>query len=426
MIARKHRWFIFVIVVICLVVSAVYYFICTKNGSSSTIRAVSSIYFGSENIDIQKAEGTLLKTLVLQDIRFNNIRWLPQGNSLKIQKIEICLGFFSPEEFKVKIDNGRLNLPGFDIIFFYGSYQNNSLDFSVYSNVLDVHQVLTQFTEDSEVKNISGILRNIDIKVNGMLSEPKINGEFRIDQLSQKYFNLINCFGSLDLQLKDIKNDLKLYGDIVLMRGEMSGPKTAIVKLEESKIIFSGKPDNPSFNLKGTAKVEGIQIRIELKGTIDKPDLKLISQPALSQERLLVMLATNRTWKGTEAAIGKGELSPDIAKDFLDYFVFSGTGNKIAQKLGINAILFQYDEKVKKIGAAKNISGKASVSYSVEQLQTERQQVNTTHNVVAEYQITDNISVGAEKELKQSNNSEQVQDNGRTDDKVLLKFKKEF
>ncbi|MBU1906124.1 MAG: translocation/assembly module TamB [Candidatus Omnitrophica bacterium] len=426
MFAKKHKVLIFFTIITCIAGVAVYYLIFTTKGSSFITRTVLSNYVDSESVDIKKIEGSLAQTLVFQDIEFNNLKWLPQGSNLKIQKLEVYLGSFSIKGLNLKIFNGRLNFSGSDVILFYGNYQDAALDFTVYSNVVGVYETLDFFAKSSELKNLSGTLRNVDIKIKGSFLEPELSGEFQIEKLSQKAFTMKNCPGSLNLQLKDIKNNLKLYGEILLNKGELFGPKTAIINLEESKIIFSGEPKKPTFNLKGTSKVGDTKINIGLKGNIDQPDLKLTSQPPLPQEQLLVMLATNKTWQGAGSAIKKGELSADLAKDFLDYFVFSGSGHKIAEKFGLSDISVKFDKETKGIGATKDISDKTSASYSIEQPQNKEQKSATTHKVGAEYKITDSISLGAEKELKQDNETGQVQEKQKTDDKVFLKFKKEF
>jgi len=426
MFTKKHKLLIFLTIVTCVACAAVYYFIFATKGSGFITRIVLSNYVDSDSVDIKEIGGSLSHKLVLQNIEFKDLQWLPQGNSLKIQKLEVYLSSFSIEGLNVNIHNGRLNLPGSEAILFYGNYQNASLDITVYSNVLGVRETLDFFAKSSELKNLSGALGNIDINVKGSFLEPDLNGEFHIEKLSRKAFSMANCPGALRIKLKDIKESLKLYGEILLKSGVISGPKTAIINLKESKILFTGDPRKPALDFKGTSAVGDVKIDIALKGTFDKPDLKLTSKPAMSKDRLLVMLATNKTWQSAETAINKQELSADLVKDFLEYFVFSGSGDKIAQQYGIRNILVKYDGKTTGIGATKDISDKTSVSYSVEQQQENGKKASTSHKVGSEYKITETISIGAEKELKQDARTEQTQDGQKTDDKVILKYKKEF
>ncbi|MBU1037886.1 MAG: translocation/assembly module TamB, partial [Candidatus Omnitrophica bacterium] len=239
-------------------------------------------------------------------------------------------------------------------------------------------------------------------------------------------FSMTNCLGDVKLQLKGIKDDFKLDGQILLKSGVISGPKTAVINIKESKILFINEPKRPMLDLKGLAIVEKVNINIALKGTFDQPELKLTSMPPMDEDRLLLMLATNKTWQSVETAINKQELSADIAKDFLDYFIFSGSGSKISEKYGIRDISVKYNKTTTGVRATKDITDKAALSYSVEQsLQTMGNQT-TTQKIASEYKINENISVGAEKELKQNDKNARPEDKQQTDDKVTVKFKKEF
>lgn len=426
MVEKKSNSFIIFTAVVCVVAAAVYYFVFTAKGSGFIARTALANYLGPESVNIEKTEGSLSQGLVFQNIEFNGLKQLPPGNNLKIQKLEVDLNFFGRGGFSVKIHNGRLHLPGSDRVIFYGDYQNGTLNLTVYSNAVGVRETLDLFAKSSELKDLAGILRNIDISIKGSFLAPQISGEFQIEQLSQKSFAMTNSSGALSLQLKDIKTDLKIQGEILLNDGKVFGPKTAVINLQKSKIIFSGEPRKPSFDLRGVSRVGDVKINIELKGTVGQPSLKLTSQPSLPQGQLLVMLATNKSWQDTENALKKGELSADLAKDFLDYFVFSGTGNKIAEKFGLDTIAVKYDREAKGVGITKSVSGKTAASYSVEQSQGKMQEPATTHKVGAEYKITENISAAAEKELKPDNNADQEQEGEKADDKVILKFKKEF
>ncbi len=260
----------------------------------------------------------------------------------------------------------------------------------------------------------------------GRLLEPKFSGECQTERLIRNGFSLSNCPLLLNLQLRDVKNKPKLYGTISSNSGTISGSKTAVIKLGESKISFFGDPKKASLDLKGTSTVEGTKINIVLKGAFDNPELKLTSDPPLSQERLLVMLITGKSWKGTEVALGNRQFSPDLVKDFVDYFVFSGSRNKIAQQLGIRDITVTFEQQKKGVGVKKAITEKIDASYEVEQSQAKEEEPTTTQKVGGEYKITEGISIGAEKELKQESKADQTQDKQKPDDKVISKLKKEF
>ena len=98
----------------------------------------------------------------------------------------------------------------------------------------------------------------------------------------------------------------------------------------------------------------------------------------------------------------------------------------MAERFGIRNISVKYDGTSAGIGATKDISSKTAVSYSVEQQQEKEKKPSMSHKVGTEYKITENISIAGEKEIKQNSVTEQAQDKQKTDDKVILKFKKDF
>jgi len=348
-----------------------------------------------------------------------------QNAVLRVQKINLSFLEGDIQNIDVQVDGGRLKLAGFDAILFSGSYLKEALDFNIYSNYVSVGSILKFFPENEILDDISGTIKKIDLYVKGSFLEPEVKGEFEIEKLLYKAFSMVNCPGAFNLQFKDIKDDLKLYGKVDLKSGEVSGPRAAVITLKPGEILFNGDFKNPSFDLKGGAVVEEVKIDISLKGTIDKPDLKLTSQPPMVQERLLVMLATNKSWESVTQAFAKGELSADMAKDFLDYFIFSGSGNNFIQKFGLSGISLKYDGETRGVGVRKKLFDKLEAAYSVEQPQL-KENGAISHKLGAEYKITDQISLGAEQKLNQDSETEEASDEEKTNGKVILKYKKEF
>ena len=409
-----------------LIGSIVYYLAFTHKGSNFIARSILTGYVETEDVDIKKTSGNLSEALVYQDIEFHDLKWLPKGNLLKIQRLEISVSSFSLQGLNIKIQNGRLTFSGSEAILFYGDYQNGVLNVSAYTNNIGIRDTLDLFAETAALKKISGSLEGVDINIKGSFLEPEIQGSFLVEKLSRDKFSMTNCPGKLNLKLADIKDNLKIKGEILLEKALISGPKTALINIRESKLLFTGDPKTPTLDLRGTSAVEDVKINILLKGTFAEPDLKLTSSPAMDQDRLLLMLATNKSWQSVETAVIKQELSVDIAKDFLDYFIFSGSGSKMAERFGIRNISVKYDGTTTGIGATKDISSKTAVSYSIEQQQEKEKEPSMSHKVGTEYKITENISIAGEKEIKQNSATEQAQDKQKTDDKVILKFKKDF
>ena len=137
------------------------------------------------------------------------------------------------------------------------------------------------------------------------------------------------------------------------------------------------------------------------------------------------MLATNKSWKMTEGALVKGQMSPDVTRDFLDYFLFAGSGDRLAQFFGLKNLNFQMNGKTKGIGVKKDVTDNLGVSYAVEKEETKEKNGTTAQKIGSEYKLSDSVTVETERELKQEKTTD-LQDKTSTDDKVLLKYKKSF
>ncbi|MBU4457258.1 MAG: translocation/assembly module TamB [Candidatus Omnitrophica bacterium] len=397
----------------------------TTKGLGLVTRFLISRYAQSDDVEIKGIDGSITRVLSFQEISLGNLKMLPPGSVVEIKKIELDVNPFDLEGVYVNINGGKILVPGADPIIFYGNYTNGLLDLNIYSKSIDAAELSSFLNDKKALSGIKGAVKDIDIFIKGPLQEPELTGQLHIERLSRNVFSITDSPISLNLKFKEIRTDLKMFGETILEGGSVSGPKTAVVKLQESKIIFSGPPGEPKFDLKGLSDVEGVRINITLKGSMKEPDIGLSSEPSFPKERLLLMLATNKSWDMTEGALIKGQLSPDIARDFLDYFLFAGSGGKIAQYFGLKDVTFQFNGKTKGVGVKKDVSGNLDVSYAVEKEQDKEKNGATIQKLEGEYKLTDTIAVGAEREIKQEKVNG-TQDEAVSSDKVLLKYKKSF
>lgn len=411
------------------VVLAGWYFLFTTKGSTYLAKKALSAYVESKNINIKEVEGTIAEMLAFNDIEIKDLKFLPPGSEFKIQRLEFYLAAFSWEGINVKIHNGRLVFPGIGLIFFYGGYKDTVFNLNVYSKRVSVRDVLDLFAQSEYLRNVSGVITDLDVYVKGALFAPELSGKLLVENVARGDFFLANCPADFKLQFKDIKSKMKLYGEILLKGGQLSGAKTAAVNLEPSKILFAGDFKSLSLDFKGSSSVEDVKINMALKGTLRAPDLKVSSQPSLPQERLLVMLATNKQWEGTETSIRQGVLPADLAADFIDYFAFGGRGSKIARQLGVSELSLKFNDETKGISLKKDLTENQTLNYGVEQVRKQQGELLTmTHKVGGEYQITETISIGveAQRQVKQDIKTSQQESKPKVDDKVFLKIKKDF
>lgn len=427
---RKKPLLIFVAVitgVIFLLSAALFYLVGTTKGSQFLTRFGLSRYVEPEEINIQETKGSLLRGITFKNIEFRDVKGFPPGSIIKIQTLEVVVTSLGLEGITAKVTNGRLKLPSSDPILFYGKYEQGLLNLNVYTKRADVRAILDAFPEGDALKKLSGTVSDFDVYIKGTLFQPMIKGMFTVETLYRKGFSMKDCPVVFEVNLKDIKDNLKVYGEITLKKGTVSGRKTAKVELRESKIFFSGNPTIPSLDVKGTSYVEKTTINIVLRGTMEAPEIKLTSEPPKTETQLLLMLATGRSWKSAEGTLRTGKLSPDIVSDFVDYFVFAGRGSKVAQHLGVSELSLIYDEQKKGIAVKKTLSDKVEASYGIEQAQQKKEQkATTTHKVGGEVKATESISVGVEREVQQDESKDTQGTELQTKDKIYLKYKKEF
>ncbi|MBU2257671.1 MAG: translocation/assembly module TamB domain-containing protein [Candidatus Omnitrophota bacterium] len=409
--------------IVCFV--GVYFFLFTTPGGSFVIRWVVPKFIKAEKIEFQTAQGSILKKLTMKNIRIHGLNGLSRESILKINQVDLWLtNKINP--VIIKFSNGRLSLPTSELVLFRGDYRGGSLNFNIYSNRIGIDSLAFLFGQQKALSSLKGNLTGIDLFLTGYTHELVLRGNALVEELNQKSFSLTGAPFVCDLILKKDSENVRVNGTVIIKKGKISGPGTVFVQLDESKLFFSGDYNKPGFNIKGNSMVETVKIRIVLKGTFDKPELKLSSEPPLSQEQLMVMLATGRKWDTINTMFSSGAIPSDLALDFIDYFVLGGTGSKIAGKFGITGLSVTFDNEKKGVGVKKSVYDKVEVGYGVIQAQNKEKAQTITQKVSGELKVTDTVSVGAEKEFTQSSALGGSPEEQETNDKVMIKFKKSF
>lgn len=404
----------------------------TAKGAEGAVRALLFHFTRSSNITIEKVEGTIRTQASLHNIHIVNPHKLPLGAIVQIQRLDISMPKFRLKDINLNIYNGRLKLAFSDTILFYGEYKNLFLELKLYSKRVSAREIIDLFTRRPVLSTLSGVFHDVSIRIAGTLSELAAEGSFYIENIIKERFSLLDCKGSLLMYCDNLIEAAELNGEIVLQGGLVSGGNTAQIKLGNSKVVFGGDPKRPKLNIRGSAKVADVAISMVLQGTVDKPKLTLSSTPSLTQELLLVMLATGRAWGGTQGSLQSGRISADLIKDFVDYFLLAGTGSKIAKRVGISDISLFYHNETKTMGLTTTLTDKLKLGYEVEPPQEDRKgnvEPTTTHTVKGEVKITDTISVNAEKQLNELTSQQLEEEKQQTEEgeeKLYLKFKKKF
>lgn len=402
----------------------------TENGSKIIARKAFDKINISDQKSVQDIEGALLSRMVLKNLEFNDLENLPPGNILRIQELEITPHSLNKDDIEIRIENGRLMLPQSEPIVFNGTYQHHVVDMTVFAKSINLSEIVqglissNLFDDLNWMKPLSGTAANVDGKVEGTLEDLHIQGKVSAEKVKYKDISLSNTPIVLDLSVKRSEPDVRLNGIVMTDSGLLRVKKTDI-QLDASKVTFTGKPTQPVFNLAGASKIGSVDIRVRLKGTLERPDINLHSTPPLPDELLLVMLATGKEWKGFVETADRDALSTDLAADFIDYFVLDGRGEKLANRAGIKDIQIELDKNRRGIGVSKDIINNVSVSYGVDETQVSQTEKTISQKVGGKLQVTDKISVGIERELKEKLTPEENTAE-LPNDKVMMEYKKRF
>ncbi len=429
----KFRWRSFVFGVLGLAaVSAAYYVLGTSDGSWRLTRKILSWKLRGQPFAVRHVTGSLLEGLNLHQVSASDFPRTPRGTGLKIRLLSVAFPIRDfPKPF-VTVRDARLDLPDSEHVLISGTTLDGDLRFNFYSRMLDTREVLSCFIDEKDAHKFSGPVGPLDLDVTGSPKKFEVRGVFYIRQLNYYTFSLTDAAGTLSLTVQPRSVRDGLTGEIRIERGTLN-LKNCSVKMAPSRILYAGDLKRPVFDLLGTSVIEKIPVRAVFKGTFRRPELRLSSDPPLSQEQLLLMLATGKRWKAIEGTSGReGELPVDLVTDFLDFIALGGSGSRLAQQLGVEGSLLVRDEgRTTGLGVRKSLTDKVGVRYGVEQTQAETGEAAPVvrQKLGAELDVTptDQISLEAESEVVPT--EKEVPASGKEPErsgKVLLKYKRKF
>ncbi|HBR14063.1 MAG TPA: hypothetical protein DD723_00770 [Candidatus Omnitrophica bacterium] len=398
------------------------YFICTEKGSQVVVRYFLEHAFKNLDISFKGMKGHLNVGFKLEDLEVKNLTKLPPGSVIRIQEFGLMNPVWDLQKINLVLGNGRVILPNADPIILEGNCTEAELNFSLYTKSFNV----TELFNALEIGRLAaGNIENIDMRISGSLREPVVVGNFDIEKLIYQDVSLTNSPAAINLKFQNHPGGYTPSGTIILEGGKLVAKNTEI-NLQKSTFFITNDIKNPSFSIQGNSKIEDMDIRISLSGTKDNPEIMLKSDAALPTERLFLMLATGKSWKGLDASLDKKQISPDLVKDFIDYFVFSGSGDKLANELGIKNVFLTLEKDKKGIGIKKKVMNNLDVGYEINETRGSPQQKTKQQKMSGDVKVSNKVSVSVEKEIRPKDETQQSEQDTPTDGNVLLKYKTKF
>ena len=423
---------IFIIILIgstVFIASGYWYLTRTPNGAQWFFEYALKRSLNAQDIRYERLEGTIADGIKVSNLEIADLNIFREHNVVLIQSLELAVPGFNVRQIWMKIANGRVKFPISDPIGFYGTLNHGVLNFHLYAGLIDVREIVTIFKNDLTLKNLKGTVKDASLTLNGIYSGPVLRGGFFLEDLRYVGFSLRDLPATVEYTLTPGKEGVLWNGFLSVPSGTVLSRLTK-VELDESKLIFNGSFRNPALDIKGTSKVEQTVINFTLKGTKQKPEMYLTSDPPKAKNVLMLMLATGQELKLPEKTLGDGQLGSDSTSDFVDYFTFASDGGRFANNVGLSDFSVQMDENTQGLGIKKRVNDQLKVGVNLQETHaTSGLTSDVTRIVGGQVQVADHITVGVDQKVTQTATPTQAQTvsqqpQGETD--VTIKYKKSF
>lgn len=425
----KALRFIFILGLTLMMCVAVYaaYILFTTRGADSVIRFVVKSAWGMEHVVFERLEGSLTGGVQIFNVEASRFIFLPESGVIRVQELDVRLAAPSWEGLEARVINARLITPQADNIVINAALRAGQYAANAYSKSLDLAWLTAIIRRFNNLPLIHGDLRNIDLVISGSAFEPVVKGALEVGHIPLNGFLLYDTPVACDLSFKRRGTIWETYGKLSAQQGWLKSPK-CLVELGESRLVFSGDILDPEIDIHAAAVIARTRIDIVVRGKRKDPKITLTSDPPLPQEQLLLMLTTGRRWDGIDMAVTTRKMTPELAGDFVDYFFFGGSGERIARMFGLSGVSYKLDSTVQGVTLNKNLTEKLDVGYGIEiGTAGDQHQRELTQTVESEYRLNSHVIIAAQKEILSSGPLSMDTDLRRVpDDRVFLKYRKEF
>ena len=267
------------------------------------------------------------------------------------------------EDMNFQIDQYRIYTSG---EFALKNLQLQDLNINIWSNKEEIlYQDIFKAQADLKVK-LTGLFTSPHVGGILTLSQAELNWkdnnkDIPIDP-SELLSKLINLKGDIDLEVKILDDfiaktndfDLKLVGDLKV-QGALSAPKLngaleikqgyisfldKKFRVSDGKVIFSDSiGEDMILDIRAKTEIDDIDVFVTISGILAQPTVALSSSPALSESEIISLLMFNKNYAGlTEGEIGivlKEEMINLIAQG-LSIIFLNQIENQFADSLGLD------------------------------------------------------------------------------------------
>ncbi|MCG8430463.1 MAG: translocation/assembly module TamB [Candidatus Omnitrophica bacterium] len=312
---------IIAILVCCACAVSVYYLGCTPGGAAFVLNRALSHTDYVQSYGYKQIEGSLLQGLSIRQLVLKGLRDFPEGSECRLSRLDLGLSSvlppFNPE---VVFSEGRLFLQGSEPVSFEGRYDSGEIRARVEARRMNIESLGEFFAQlSAQARSVSGTLTGADIVLSGPPDELLLKGSLIIEECRYRLFRLRQIPLLFDLVVRKTGDRELVFGTVSITGGTFSGKKTAPLLLRESSILFDGEPSLAQLDITAGAQVDEVVITARLRGPMERPEFSLSSEPPLSREELLLILATGYSFRDVVDSVKRDGGIVDKLKDFFTY-----------------------------------------------------------------------------------------------------------
>jgi hypothetical protein len=423
---RKKFFSIFAIFSLTVVLAAILlsgWLLGTRSGASFVVQRLLKDVVGAADYTMCSMEGSLAGHLVIKDLEISRFQGrLPRDLVVRISKIDVFFSTPLPRGLNVEIHNGRVILPGSGNIIFDGLLQDGVFEADLYGRDIYLGDIY-RFSSAKELADLRGRVSRLESHLKISKRHFAAQGMIHVADIQGDRFVLEDC--PLGFQWEYSKTSGP-WGQVNIFGGQLGLPHTVISLAAGGRVELADGFRDVRLDVKGSSRIEGVDISIRLKGTLKKPELRLDSDLSLRQERLLVMLLTGKSWKSAQESLAKGEVSADMVKDVLDFIFFDGQADKLARLLGISEVHLEMEKGKRGFGLGSQLTPRVKLNYSMGQEKRDDGNISLTHTAGVVYEVVDHLSVEGQKEMRSQESLSNTTELPATNDAVYVKYKQQF
>lgn len=421
-----------VFLLILLISCGLTWMMYTTEGAKFTYQIWRKFTYLPYNLNIKQWEGNFIHGISLKNIDLSSLPLLPIGSQVKVQQVDLTFKGFSVDDMFGKFTNARLLLPGTDPLVVQANIEKGLLTANVYANTIDIGQISGLLPINLRKGILTGFVTHIDLVVKGDLNRISVDGKLIVDRI--KYYSTIVSDGPGELHLVFIppfNEHIQIHGIALMTEGKVQARRIAL-DLNYSQVTFKGKPDNMLLDIHASTNVDKVTIDVGFKGTLINPEMVLSSDPPMSSDVLLMMLATGKSFAGSSPVDNNVKLSGQLVSDFIDYSIKGGQGGSFSKRYGLNTASVQYDDASKRIGLRQKITEDLRIGVEIEQMPyVLNHSPEYSRKLEGEVDVTEHVSFNVSQKVLPRDDKTQNPANGQShspkgESEIFLKYQNRF